>query len=47
MITRQEFPYLQELLINDAYAAKNLRVPVFKPGQEFWSGRVKQERIRC
>ena len=35
MITRQEFPYLQELLINDAYAVKNLRVPVFEPGQEF------------
>ena len=35
MITRQEFPYLQELVINDAYAVKNLRVPVFKPGQEF------------
>ncbi len=35
MITRQEFPYLQELVINDAYAVKNLRVPVFAPGQEF------------
>ena len=35
MITRQEFPYLQELVINDAYAVKNLRVPVFGPGQEF------------
>ncbi|MGI4873618.1 MAG: AAA family ATPase [Janthinobacterium lividum] len=35
MITRQEFPYLQELVINDAYAVKNLRVPVFEPGQEF------------
>ena len=35
MITRQEFPYLQELLINDAYAVKNLRVSVFEPGQEF------------
>jgi predicted ATP-binding protein involved in virulence len=35
MITRQEFPYLQELVINDAYAVKNLRVPVFQPGQEF------------
>lgn len=35
MITRQEFPYLQELIINDAYAVKNLRVPVFAPGQEF------------
>ncbi len=35
MITRQEFPYLQELVINDAYAVKNLRVPVFEAGQEF------------
>lgn len=35
MITRQEFPYLQELLINDAYAVHNLRVPVFEAGQEF------------
>ena len=35
MITRQEFPYLQELVINDAYAVKNLRVSVFAPGQEF------------
>ena len=35
MITRQEFPYLQELVINDAYAVKNLRLPVFEPGQEF------------
>ena len=35
MITRQEFPYLQELVINDAYAVKNLRVPVFEPGQDF------------
>jgi len=35
MITRQEFPYLQELLINDAYAVKGLRVSVFEPGQEF------------
>ena len=35
MITRQEFPYLQELVINDAYAVKNLRVPVFESGQEF------------
>lgn len=35
MITRQEFPYLQELVINDAYAVQNLRVPVFQPGQEF------------
>lgn len=35
MITRQEFPYLQELVINDAYAVQNLRVPVFQPGQDF------------
>ena len=35
MITRQEFPYLQELVVNDAYAVKNLRVPVFRAGQEF------------
>lgn len=35
MITRQEFPYLQELIINDAYAVKNLRVPLFEAGQEF------------
>lgn len=35
MITRQEFPYLQELVINDAYTVKNLRVPVFGPGQAF------------
>ena len=35
MITREEFPYLQELLINDAYAVKGLRVPVFEPGQAF------------
>lgn len=35
MITRQDFPYLQELIINDAYAVKNLRVPVFESGQEF------------
>lgn len=35
MITRQEFPYLQEFVINDVYPIKNLRVPVFEPGQEF------------
>lgn len=35
MTTRQEFPYLQELVINDAYAVKNLLVPVFAPGQYF------------
>ena len=35
MITRDEFPYLQELIINDAYAIKNLRVPVFEVGKPF------------
>ncbi|MEJ7659526.1 MAG: hypothetical protein WKG07_07840 [Hymenobacter sp.] len=35
MITRQEFPYLHEFVINDVYPIKNLRVPVFEPGQEF------------
>ena len=35
MITRDEFPYLQELIINDAYAVKNLRVPVFELGKSF------------
>ncbi|TGE24664.1 AAA family ATPase [Hymenobacter aquaticus] len=33
MITRDEFPYLQQLLIKDAYAAKNIIVPVFQLGQ--------------
>lgn len=28
MITRQEFPYLQELVINDAYTVKHLRIVV-------------------
>ncbi|WP_046246243.1 AAA family ATPase [Hymenobacter terrenus] len=35
MITPHEFPYLQSLVINDAYAVKNLTVPVFKEGEEF------------
>ncbi|HEX8349209.1 MAG TPA: AAA family ATPase [Hymenobacter sp.] len=35
MITRDEFPYLQELIVNDAYAVKNLRIPVFEAGQPF------------
>ena len=35
MITRDEFPYLQELIINDAYAVKNLRVSVFQANKEF------------
>jgi predicted ATP-binding protein involved in virulence len=35
MISRHEFPYLQSLVINDAYAVKNLAVPVFQAGKEF------------
>ena len=35
MISRHEFPYLQSLVINDAYAVKNLTVPVFQAGEEF------------
>ncbi len=35
MISRHEFPYLQSLVINDAYAVKNLTVPVFQEGEEF------------
>ena len=35
MISRSEFPYLQSLVINDAYAVKNLTVPVFQAGEEF------------
>ena len=35
MITCHEFPYLQSLVINDAYAVKNLTVPVFQAGEEF------------
>ncbi|WP_310392199.1 AAA family ATPase [Hymenobacter sp.] len=35
MINRHEFPYLQSLVINDAYAVKNLTVPVFQAGEEF------------
>jgi predicted ATPase len=35
MISRHEFPYLQSLVINDAYAVKNLTVPVFEAGKEF------------
>ena len=30
MISRNEFPYLQQLLINDSYAHQNLTVPVFQ-----------------
>ena len=35
MISRHEFPYLQSLVINDAYAVNNLTVPVFQEGEEF------------
>ncbi len=35
MLQRAEFPYLQSLVINDAYAVKNLTVPVFNPGEPF------------
>ncbi|MBG8553640.1 AAA family ATPase [Hymenobacter guriensis] len=35
MISRQEFPYLQQLVINDAYAVKNLSIPVFEQGKDF------------
>jgi hypothetical protein len=35
MITRDDFPYLQELIIKNAYAVKNLRVPIFKAGTPF------------
>ncbi len=35
MISRHEFPYLQSLVINDAYAVKNLTVPVFQADEEF------------
>jgi predicted ATP-binding protein involved in virulence len=35
MISRHEFPYLQSLVIIDAYAVKNLTVPVFQADEEF------------
>lgn len=35
MISRHEFPYLQSLVIIDAYAVKNLTVPVSQAGEEF------------
>ena len=35
MISRTEFPYLQQLVINDSYAHQNLTVPVFKEGEPF------------
>jgi predicted ATP-binding protein involved in virulence len=34
MIKREEFPYLQSFVINDAYAVKNLSVPVYE-GSDF------------
>ncbi len=34
MLSRAEFPYLQSFFINDAYAVKNLAVPIFE-GAEF------------
>lgn len=35
MIQRDDFPYLQSFVINDAYAVKNMTVPVFAPGEPF------------
>lgn len=35
MIQREDFPYLQSFVINDAYAVKDLTVPVFEPGEPF------------
>jgi predicted ATPase len=35
MISRHEFPYLRQLVINDSYAHQNLTVPVFQEGEEF------------
>lgn len=35
MIQRGDFPYLQSFVINDAYAVKNMTVPVFGPGEPF------------
>jgi len=35
MITPAEFPYLQQLHINDCYAHQNLTIPVFEAGQPF------------
>ena len=32
MIQREDFPYLQSLVINDAYAVKNLTVPEWVAG---------------
>jgi len=35
MIQRGDFPYLQSFVINDAYAVRNMTVPVFRPGEPF------------
>jgi predicted ATPase len=35
MIQREDFPYLQSFVINDAYTVKNLTVPVFEAGEPF------------
>ena len=35
MITHNEFPYLQQFVINDCYAHQRLTVPVFEVGKEF------------
>ena len=35
MIQREDFPYLQSFVINDAYAVKNMTVPVFVSGESF------------
>ena len=35
MIQRGDFPYLQSFVINDAYAVRNLTVPVFAPSEPF------------
>lgn len=35
MIQRVDFPYLQSFVINDAYAVKNMTVPVSAPGEPF------------
>ena len=35
MVSREDFPYLQSFVINDAYAVQNLTVPVFEQGQPF------------
>lgn len=35
MITRDEFPYLRQLRINDCYAVRNLDVPISAEGEDF------------